>query len=210
MARVAALKGDANIGIRMHWLLQDEHTPRELEAAGYAYDSTSGYNDAIGYRAGTHQVFRPLGRERLMEMPMHIQDGACSIAHQARAVGRGKPGAAAERVIANAELSGGVLTVLWHDRSLGPERHWGDLPATHRRVARAPGVVRECPRGGRLVPCTPRRDAFAAEQPAANAPPVQYAACRSSSCANTAPDNPRAMCRGMVPPVFNSRRLTDP
>jgi hypothetical protein len=126
LARVAALKGDANIGIRMHWLLQDEHTPRELEAAGYAYDSTSGYNDAIGYRAGTHQVFRPLGRERLMEMPMHIQDGALFYRTKL-ALSDAEAWRRCERVITNVERSGGVLTVLWHDRSLGPERHWGDF-----------------------------------------------------------------------------------
>lgn len=126
LARVAALKGDRRIGIRMHWLLQDEHTPRVLEEAGYAYDSTSGYNDAIGYRAGTHQVFRPLGRDGLMEMPMHIQDGALFYRSKL-ALSDAEAWRRCERIIANAERSGGVLTVLWHDRSLGPERHWGDF-----------------------------------------------------------------------------------
>jgi len=126
LARVAALKGDSDIGIRMHWLLQDEHTPRVLEEAGYSYDSTSGYNDAIGYRAGTHQVFRPLGRGRLMEMPMHIQDGALFYRTKL-ALSDAEAWRRCEGIIANAERSGGVLTVLWHDRSLGPERHWGDF-----------------------------------------------------------------------------------
>jgi hypothetical protein len=30
-------------------------------------------------------------------------------------------------MIDNARKSGGVLTVLWHDRSHGPERFWGDF-----------------------------------------------------------------------------------
>ena len=33
-------------------------SPRQLEAAGFDYDSTWGYNNAVGYRPGTSQVFR--------------------------------------------------------------------------------------------------------------------------------------------------------
>ena len=47
-----------------------------LEQAGYSYDSTAGYNETIGYRNGTTQVFRPLGARTLLELPLHIQDGA--------------------------------------------------------------------------------------------------------------------------------------
>jgi hypothetical protein len=126
LARVAALKGDHEIGIRMHWLLQDEQTPRVLEAAGYLYDSTSGYNDDVGYRAGTHQVFRPLDCTRLLEMPMHIQDGALFYAGKL-ALSESVAWQRCLAMITNAERHGGVLTVLWHDRSLGPERHWGDF-----------------------------------------------------------------------------------
>src|SRR5262249_35983330 len=118
--------GDHDIGIRMHWLLQDENTPRVLEQAGYLYDSTSGYNDDIGYRAGTHQVFRPLDCRTLLEMPMHIQDGALFYAGKL-ALPEAEAWRRCQDMIANTEQSGGVLTVLWHDRSLGPERHWGDF-----------------------------------------------------------------------------------
>jgi hypothetical protein len=126
IARVAAYKGDRDIGIRMHWLLQDENTPRVLEDAGYLYDSTSGYNDDIGYRAGTHQVFRPLDCRTLLEMPMHIQDGALFYAGKL-ALSEAQAWQRCQAMIANSERAGGVLTVLWHDRSLGPERHWGDF-----------------------------------------------------------------------------------
>ena len=66
----------ATSGIRMHWLLRDARTPSVLEEAGYVYDSTFGYNETVGYRAGTSQVFRPLGAQTLLELPLHIQDGA--------------------------------------------------------------------------------------------------------------------------------------
>jgi hypothetical protein len=126
LRRVAAIKGDERMGIRMHWLLQDENTPRVLEAAGYSYDSTSGYNDAVGYRAGTHQVFRPIGNSTLLEMPMHIQDGALFYGSKL-GLSDAQALRACQGILANARKFGGVLTVLWHDRSLGPERHWGDF-----------------------------------------------------------------------------------
>src|SRR5262249_28238561 len=74
--RVAAISGQASRGIRMHWLLSDADTPAVLEQAGYTYDATAGYNDTVGYRHGTTQVFRPLSARRLLELPLHIQDGA--------------------------------------------------------------------------------------------------------------------------------------
>ena len=48
--------GKPPIGVRMHWLCFDETSPQKLEEAGFQYDSTVGYNDAVGYRAGTSQV----------------------------------------------------------------------------------------------------------------------------------------------------------
>ena len=51
-------------------------SPRQLEAAGFAYDSTWGYNDAVGYRAGTSQVFRFAGSANLLELPLTVMDSA--------------------------------------------------------------------------------------------------------------------------------------
>ena len=73
--RIASVTRGAGIGIRMHWLLRDENTYRVLDETGFTYDSTDGYNETIGYRSGTTQVFRPFGTRRLLELPMHIQDG---------------------------------------------------------------------------------------------------------------------------------------
>ncbi len=41
----------------MHWLYWAEKLAQALEKAGFEYDSTFGYNDAIGFRAGTTQAF---------------------------------------------------------------------------------------------------------------------------------------------------------
>ena len=125
LARIAVVTGDSATGVRIHWLLRDANTPAVLERAGYAYDSTVGYNETVGYRAGTGQVFRPLGAKTLLELPLHIQDGALFYPQRLDL-----PEAEAEKrcraLIENAIKFGGVLTLLWHDRSHAPERYWGD------------------------------------------------------------------------------------
>ena len=126
LERIAAVTGQPNVGVRMHWLLRDAHTPVVLERAGYAYDATAGYNETVGYRNGTTQVFRPLGAQTLLELPLHIQDGALFYPQR---LDLSEPEAEkrCSELILRAQALGGVLTVLWHDRSHGPERFWGDF-----------------------------------------------------------------------------------
>jgi peptidoglycan/xylan/chitin deacetylase (PgdA/CDA1 family) len=126
LARIASVTGKSGIGIRMHWLLYDQNTFRILEEAGYAYDSSVGYNETTGYRSGTTQVFRPLGTRTFLELPMHIQDGAMFYA-QRLDLSESEAWRRCGDFIDNARKFGGCLTVLWHDRSHGPERYWGDF-----------------------------------------------------------------------------------
>ena len=119
--------------MRVHWLLADADTPKTLEEAGYAYDSTMGYNETIGFRAGTLQVFLPPGNRSMLELPMHIQDGALFYPSYL-GLNESEASSMCERVIRSAQEHGGVLTLLWHDRSHGPERFWGEFYA--RLVAR--------------------------------------------------------------------------
>jgi hypothetical protein len=124
LARIAAVTGDTDVGVRTHWLLRDERTPRVMDEAGFAYDSGAGYNETVGFRNGTAQVFRPLGARRLLELPLHVQDGAL---FYPRRLDLSEPEAAAkcDALIGWTRRLGGVLTVLWHDRSHAPERFWG-------------------------------------------------------------------------------------
>lgn len=126
LARIAAVTGESRIGIRMHWLLRNEDTFRVLEEAGYAYDSSAGYNETIGYRSGTTQVFRPPAARALLELPLHIQDGALFYP-QRLDLSEPEAWTRCADMIDNARRFGGVLTVLWHDRSHGPERFWGNF-----------------------------------------------------------------------------------
>lgn len=122
-ARIESATGSSS-GIRMHWLLRDPDTPLKLEQAGYTYDSTFGYNETVGYRAGTSQVFRPLGARRLLELPLHIQDGALFY-RQRLDLSELEAKNRCQALIDNSCKLGGVLTFLWHDRSHAPERFWG-------------------------------------------------------------------------------------
>ncbi len=124
LERLLAATGQSEIGIRIHWLLQDAGTSQSLDEAGFTYDSTAGYNETIGYRNGTTQVFRPLGARRLLELPLHIQDGALFFPGRLN-LSESQAEARCQPLIDNAIRTGGVLTVLWHDRSHGPERFWG-------------------------------------------------------------------------------------
>ncbi len=126
LSRIAEITRASHIGIRMHWLLQNANTPSVLDQGGYAYDSTAGYNETVGYRSGTTQVFRPLSAKTLLELPLHIQDGALFY-HNRLNLSESEAEKRCKHLIANAGEFGGVLTVLWHDRSHGPERFWGDF-----------------------------------------------------------------------------------
>jgi hypothetical protein len=126
LGRVAAITGSSKLGVRIHWLLHDEDTFRVLEEAGYIYDATVGYNETIGYRSGTTQVFRPFSASKLCELPLHIQDGALFF-RQRLDLSEAQAWQRCGALIRNAQEFGGVLTLLWHDRSPGPERNWGEF-----------------------------------------------------------------------------------
>ena len=124
MRQLNSMTGEETAGVRMHWLYFAADSPRRLEVAGFHYDSTWGYNEAVGYRAGTSQVFRPAGSETLMELPLSIMDSALFFP--------GRMGLAREealklcrQIVANARRFGGTVVVNWHERSLAPERLWG-------------------------------------------------------------------------------------
>ena len=76
LEEIRRLTGVSEIGVRMHWLYYDQQSPVALEQAGAAYDSTIGYNETVGYRAGTTQAYKPLPATRLLELPLHVMDTA--------------------------------------------------------------------------------------------------------------------------------------
>ena len=137
--QIQEITGTAEIGVRMHWLYFDSKAALTLEKAGFSYDSTVGYNETIGYRAGTTQVFKNPNVNRLLELPLHIMDTALFYPSYMNLSNNGAR-AAILPLIENLTKFGGVLTINWHGRSLGPERLWDDAYITllHDLRARTP------------------------------------------------------------------------
>src|SRR5437773_3193483 len=132
---VQKITGTAETGVRMHWLYFDSQAPSILEKAGFSYDSTVGYNETIGYRAGTSQVFKHAEVDHLLELPLHIMDTALFYPSYMN-LPNDRARAAMLPLIENVTRFGGVLTINWHDRSLGPERLWADAYVTLLRDLR--------------------------------------------------------------------------
>ena len=134
--RIRKITGIPVAGVRMHWLYFGAHTATLLEKAGFDYDSTIGYNETIGYRSGTSQVFKHPDVDHLLELPLHIMDTALFYPSYMNLSDK-QAGAAMLPLIENAARFGGVLTINWHDRSLGPERFWDDAYVNLLRDLRA-------------------------------------------------------------------------
>ncbi len=126
LAELWRASGRQATGIRMHWLYFDKNSPVVLEEAGFTYDSTCGYNETVGYRAGTSQAFRPPRTKEFLELPLHVMDTALFYPQHLNL----SPAAAKEavgRVVRSTARLGGCVTLNWHDRSLAPERLWGEF-----------------------------------------------------------------------------------
>ena len=125
-ALVAEATGVVETGTRMHWLYFDQNSPAILDQAGFSYDSTVGYNETVGYRAGTSQVYKPPATVQLLELPLHVMDTALFYPGYLH-LDENSAFTLVDSLIGHLKESGGVLTFNWHDRSLAPERLWGDF-----------------------------------------------------------------------------------
>ena len=112
--------GEIKVGGRQHFLRWHPRTWHDWERCGLAYDSTVGFSDHIGFRAGTCLPYRPwsleLNREiNLLEIPLLAMD--VTMAYYMRL----DPEESVAPILQCAErckLVGGVFTLLWHNRSL--------------------------------------------------------------------------------------------
>jgi len=126
LTRIVNATGQIDIGIRMHWLCYNHQSPSILEQAGFNYDGTLGYNETIGFKNGTTQVFQPFGVAHLMEIPLNIQDTALFFPRR-MALSEADANLMCDKLLEAVLKFNGVLTLSWHERSLAPERLWGDF-----------------------------------------------------------------------------------
>jgi peptidoglycan/xylan/chitin deacetylase (PgdA/CDA1 family) len=132
-ALLAQLDGPL-IGQRYHYLRVDPHRNlAPLAGIGFRYDTSLGFPDALGFRAGIAHPFRPWDFERerpadLVEVPLAVMDATLAEERYAGlSAAEAKP-----RVLALLDWAaehGGAFSILWHpERFDGPSaRGWDRL-----------------------------------------------------------------------------------
>ena len=132
-ALLAQLDGPL-IGHRYHYLRVDPHRNlAPLAGVGFRYDTSLGFPDALGFRAGIAHPFRPwdFARDRpadLVEVPLAVMDATLAEERYAGlSAAEAKP-----RVLSLLDWAaehGGAFSILWHpERFDGPSaRGWDRL-----------------------------------------------------------------------------------
>ena len=111
---------ERELGGRQHYLRWLPVTWQNWERCGLKYDSSVGFADQIGFRAGTCFPYRPwllgLNREAdLLEIPLLVMDGTLTVYMK---LGREESLEAASACLERCRVVGGVFTFLWHNHAL--------------------------------------------------------------------------------------------
>jgi hypothetical protein len=112
-------------GNRYHYLRVDPHRNlRDVELADLRYDTTLGFPDALGFRAGIARPFRPWDVDRdapmdLIEIPLAVMDVTLA---ESRYLGLSARAAwpRLERLVDWAAANGAAFSVLWHPDRFDP------------------------------------------------------------------------------------------
>lgn len=120
---VRGVLGESHIGGRQHYLRWCPETWVDWEKAGLAYDSTLGYPEHVGFRAGTCIPYHPwlLGLDReaeLLEIPLIVMDVTLIEAMELEEDGLL---ATVQQLIQKCAAAGGVFTLLFHNTTLRNE-----------------------------------------------------------------------------------------
>ena len=113
--------------IRATWAAQ--------ERAGLRYDTTLGYNEEVGFRAGIAAPFRPWNPERraahdLIEVPLTVMDGAL---FRSLGLDGARATARTREHLERVEEVGGLAVLLWHPNAAAEEQFpgwWSSYCAT--------------------------------------------------------------------------------
>jgi peptidoglycan/xylan/chitin deacetylase (PgdA/CDA1 family) len=132
-ALLAQLDGPL-VGQRYHYLRVEPHRNLvPLADIGFRYDTSLGFPDALGFRAGIAHPFRPWDLERdrpadLVEVPLAVMDATLAEdRYEGLSAAAAKP-----RILALldwAEQHGGGFSILWHPERFDPPsaRGWDRL-----------------------------------------------------------------------------------
>jgi hypothetical protein len=111
------------IGGRQHYLRWSPETWLHWEQCGLAYDSSVGYSDRAGFRAGTCWPYHPWlwkenRRAELLEIPLIVMDQTL-VSPRYMGLGPDESLAVVRDLLRKCAAVGGVFTLLWHNNCLG-------------------------------------------------------------------------------------------
>ena len=136
-----AILGESVKGIRQHYLNLDvPETWYRQAQTGFAYDSSLGFSDHVGFRWNAMHPFYPRDprtdeRIPILQLPMAMMDGPLMQSDD--------PWHEALTLIEQAEQQQGVLTINWHQRILqfvGVSRETRNVRSHYRGVSASRGA----------------------------------------------------------------------
>lgn len=109
-----------SLGGRQHYLRWSQQTWLDWEACGLSYDSSLGYAEHFGFRAGTAYPYRPWSLQEnrevdLIEVPLILMD--CTPVKYMQLC-RAEMLDRVKAIIQRTAQTGGVFTLLWHNTPL--------------------------------------------------------------------------------------------
>jgi hypothetical protein len=115
--------GEREIGGRQHYLRWSPETWLRWEQCGLAYDSSVGFADCVGFRAGTSWPYQPWlwkenRRAKLLEIPLIVMEQSL-VSSQYMGLSPNESAAAVRGLLRKCATVGGVFTLLWHNNCLG-------------------------------------------------------------------------------------------
>lgn len=121
--RCRAAIGETAIGGRQHYLRWSPQTWHDWELCGLAYDSSVGFADCVGFRAGTCWPYRPWlwnenHRAELLEIPLIVMEQSL-VSPLYMGLTPEQSTAAVQSLLEKCAAVGGVFTLLWHNNCLG-------------------------------------------------------------------------------------------
>ena len=120
LSTLRKIVGSQPVGGRYHYLRWNPAAWRAWEDVGLAYDSTLGFADCIGFRAGTAVPYHPWMIEEdrelaVLEIPLVVMD-CTPIAYMH--LDEDQTLRDVDTLIRRCETTGGVFTLLWHNVSV--------------------------------------------------------------------------------------------
>jgi hypothetical protein len=117
--------GGTALGGRQHHLRWSPESWLDWERSGLAYDSSVGFADAPGFRAGTCFPYRPwllwLDREaKLLELPLVVMDTTLL---RYQSLSRSAARDSVTHLLGVCQSVGGVFTLLWHNTNFVHPEH---------------------------------------------------------------------------------------